>query len=180
MKKQCNSRKENKKNPQDYNPIQMYEQGCAFLNCAVYTELEKSNIPCRTNAHMYADISLSAFACEIFIKCLIVLNNETYDNDHLLEELWKKYRALDEIEANKVEMSLKDWFKSDNPYMFDEMLTKASDAFKEWRYAYEYKNSGIEVNFQFLRGFRKDLCQLCYKKILAKKDANVTRDGSSC
>jgi hypothetical protein len=60
------------KEKEDLDVEVMFNQACAFVDCAEFTRSEKYKIEHRTYSHGYAGISLSALACEIFIKCLIV------------------------------------------------------------------------------------------------------------
>ena len=147
-------------------PVLMFEQACAFLECAEFTESEKSRIKYRTKSHGYVDIALSAFACELFIKCLIIYLKGDYSRIHNLFDLWSKYKSLDNVRADKVERELKQWFNSSNPDMFTDMIKDASNAFEEWRYVFDHDSSdNIMVNPNFLRGFRIALRNLCCEYI---------------
>lgn len=150
----------------------MFEQACAFVDCAEFTEKEKYKIDCRTRSHMYVNISLSALACEIFIKTLIIQNGGVYDREHRLEKLWGIYKGLAPNTAESVETSLKDWFNSENQNMFDEMIADASNAFVEWRYVFDYEK--LSINPQFLRGYRMVLRGVCCQAIYGKSWTEYT------
>ena len=144
----------------------MFDQACAFVDCAKFTESEKYKIECRTNSHGYVDISLSALACEIFIKCLIIHKGGTYNQEHALVKLWNIYKELDASNSALVEESLLSWFNSKDPEMFGSMINDASIAFIQWRYVFDYESSdGVKVNSQFLRGFRAVLRNLCCQSL---------------
>lgn len=143
------------KDQKDLDTGLMFEQACAFVDCALSLETEPNKIMQRTRSHFYANLSLSALACEIFIKCLIIQKGGTYKKNHQLDKLWKVYKELDQKEAQEIEQSIKDWFNSRNDNLFEEMITEAAKAFEQWRYVFDYdEKDGIKVNPQFLRGFR--------------------------
>lgn len=150
----------------DLNTKVMYEQACAFLDCAKYTESEKYKIEGRTKSHLYVDMSLSALACEIFIKCLIINKNGDYNNDHTLEKLWHRFKFYDQDTAEQIEGNMKARFHSSDEDMFDKMIHDASNAFVQWRYVFDYEASDcVKINPQFLRFFREELRSLCGQKI---------------
>lgn len=147
----------------------MFEQACAFVDCAEFTESERYRIYPRTKSHGFVDISLSAVACEIFIKCLIIHKGGTYKNQHVLKDLWNIFRGVDQNEADKIEAALMSWFGSADTTQFQQMISDASDAFVQWRYVFDYgKDDGVKVNPQFLRGFRTALRDVCCQEIEGK------------
>jgi len=147
----------------------MFDQACAFLDCAEYTESEKYKIKNRTYSHGYVDISLSALACEIFIKCLIIEKHGRYGKEHSLKKLWEIYKQLDENKSADVEKWMQDWFKSDDSEMFNKMISDAAFSFSRWRYVFDYESSdGIRINSQFLRGFRTVLREITCQTIHGK------------
>lgn len=157
------------KEKENLNVEVMFSQACAFVDCASFTESEKYKIEHRTYSHGYAGISLSALACEIFIKCLIIIKGGEYNKEHKLDQLWAVYKELDETNAQNVEDHLKWWFKSSAPDMFDKMIEDASNAFVQWRYVFDYgSEDGIRVNPMFLIGFRSALRDLCCYMIYKK------------
>lgn len=148
-----------------FDPRRMFEHGCAFADCAKACETEPNHIEYRTHSHTVSGIVNSAFACEIFLKTLLVLH-EVPAKGHNLKVLWKKYRKADEETALSIEQGMKAWFNSQNEKMFDEMLADAYNAFEHWRYIYE-KNSA-KINPHFLRGLRIILRDTCCKRMHGK------------
>ena len=127
---------------------------------------EESIIDYRSKSHGYVDVALSAFACELFIKCLITCSNGKYLKNHNLSDLWSNYKVLDKVGAEKVERDLKQYFGSSNPNMFNQMIKESSNAFEDWRYIFDHDSSdNISVNPNFLRAFRLGLRNLCCEKI---------------
>lgn len=56
-------------------PHRMFEQACAFSDCARCCEIEPNNIiEYRFKSHTVSGIVNSAFACEVFIKTLLVIH----------------------------------------------------------------------------------------------------------
>ena len=78
----------------------MFEHACAFVDCARYCQIEPDNIKFRMKSHSVVGIVNSAFACEVFIKTLLVFRgvplNERKSNNkkygHNLEKLWIAFR----------------------------------------------------------------------------------------
>ena len=146
----------------------MFEHACAFVDCAKYCQIEPNNIQYRMKSHTVAGIVNSAFACEVFIKTLLVFHGMPIEKikGHELKVLWKKYKAKDQKMALFVEQRLREWFNSDNENMFDDKLNEISDAFEIWRYIYEVQKCSINLNF--LVGFRDLLKEVCCKQLYGK------------
>ena len=75
----------------------MFEHACAFCDCAKFCEVESSNIEYRMRSHTVSGIVNSAFACEIFIKTLLVFHGRTIMDikGHELKLLWEKFKRED-------------------------------------------------------------------------------------
>lgn len=88
----------------------------------------------RLQSHTVSGIVNSAFACEVFIKSLLVFNGVAVEeiHGHKLNILWNKLKNIDSETALLAETRMKEWFRSDNENMFDEMLTDSSNAFEYW------------------------------------------------
>lgn len=151
---------------------QMFEHACAFVDCAEYCQIEPNNIKHRTKSHSVSGIVNSAFACEVFIKTLLVFHGVSVEElrkhkyGHDLKNLWGKFKAIDSKTAVSVEQALQAWFNSQNENMFNEFLDNISNAFDYWRYIYE-KSSG-SINLNFLIGFRKLLRDICCNCLYGK------------
>ena len=83
----------------------MFEHACAFCDCAKFCEVESSNIEYRMRSHTVSGIVNSAFACEIFIKTLLVFHGRTIMDikGHELKLLWEKFKKEDYETAMYVE-----------------------------------------------------------------------------
>ena len=145
----------------------MFEHACAFCDCARSCEIEPNNIEYRMHSHTVAGLVNSAFACEVFIKLLLVYHGRTVTEikaiKHKLKGLWDEFKKEDYETALFVEKNMREWFNSEDTGMFDRLLNEASNAFEYWRYIYE-KESG-RINLNFLRGFRLMLREICCKQL---------------
>lgn len=148
--------------------FRMFEHACAFIDCAEYCEVEPNNIQYRTKSHSVSSVVNSAFACEVFLKTLLVFRGIPTKElrGHDLKKLWQKVRKIDIETALSVERAMQEWFKSQNQELFCKLLGDSSNAFNYWRYIYE-KSSG-KINPQFLRGFRYALRSTCCKDLYNK------------
>lgn len=145
----------------------MFEHACAFCDCAECCEIEPNNIKYRMHSHTVAGLVNSVFACEVFIKLLLVYHGRTFeqmkDMRHGLRGLWDEFKKKDPETASYVEQNMQEWFKSEDANMFDRLLNEASNAFKYWRYIYEEESGSINLNF--LKGFRLILREICCKQL---------------
>ena len=153
----------------------MFKQACAFADCAKFCEVEHNIIiESRFHSHTVAGIVNSAFACEVYIKTLLVfhgvsrkeMRGKKKSNGHDLNFLWELYKKKDNDSALLIEQRIKKEFNSSNEGLFGDLLGKCSNAFNYWRYIYE-KNSG-DINIHFLRIFRLLLRNLCCEKLYGK------------
>lgn len=151
-----------------FDACRMFKHACSFVDCATFCEREPKNIQTGVMSHMVACIVNSAFACEIFIKALLIYYGNTVDeiHGHELYKLWAKYKEIDIGCASNVEQTVKNIFNSKNANMFDECLRNISNAFYEWRYIYE--KHGATIHIQFLRIFREALREFCCEKFYNK------------
>ena len=143
---------------------QMFKHACAFVDCALFCEREPQNIKTGVLTHTVADIVNSSFACEVFIKSLLVFHDIPIKElkGHELKALWEKFKTVDAVSASLVEEKIIEIFNSNNELMFEEFLENISNAFGYWRYIYEKDGGKIQINF--LRIFREALREICCEK----------------
>lgn len=139
----------------------MFRHACAFADCAIYCEKEPNGIECRFQSHAVSGIVNSAFACEVFLKALLVYYGVSRFKEHDLKGLWLELVKRGEDTAELIKRSIKEWFASDNDDLFDRLLDDVANAFVYWRYIYEKQDGSININF--LRGFRILLRDICCK-----------------
>lgn len=145
-----------------FNCQQMFRHACAFADVADLA-LEKFR-------HDTADIEWytepavvnSAFACEVFLKALLIFYDVPMNKEHKIEKLF-----------NLLPDEIKDFVKQTvminyggmwrDPFSC-ELLKNISDAFVEWRYSYENvgnKRASLQINIGFLTVFRNALREAC-------------------
>ena len=163
----------------------MFEHACAFVDCARYCQIEPNNIKFRMKSHSVAGIVNSAFACEVFIKTLLVFRgiplNEIKSNNkkygHNLETLWTAFREKDHTLALLVEHRLKELFNSDDENMFDNLIANISNSFDYWRYIYEQETACLNLNF--LVYFRDILREVCCNQLFGQSWGEYTENSQT-
>ena len=154
---------------------QMFKQACAFSDCARCCEVEPNDIiEYRFNSHTVAGIVNSAFACEVFIKTLLVIHGVSVNemrgkktrDGHELKRLWELFKKMDCKTATLVELQMQEIFNSNNKSMFYDLLDSISNAFEYWRYIYEKDDGNTNINF--LRTFRLLLREVCCEQLYDK------------
>lgn len=140
---------------------EMFDLGFAFLNAGEITFCE-GGIEHRSDYQNVAGVVNLAFACELFIKCL--LNVATVEvRGHNLEDLWLEYKSVCSDEAAEIESAVMNRLSTD--FTFGEMLHNDSNVFYNYRYLYdperltEVRDNPLRP--QFLRVFAFELyCSL--------------------
>lgn len=150
-----------------YDACRMFKHACSFVDCAKFCETEPIRIVPRTHDHIVAGIVNSSFACEVFIKSILVYHKMSIDEikklKHGLWGLWNKLGELDSEFIKIVETKVKETFVTENKDFFNEALLNISDSFATWRYIYEKHSASIHINF--LRIFREALRSACCEKL---------------
>lgn len=142
----------------------MFEHACAFSDCAELCEKETSFIKHRLKSHTVSGIVNSAFACEIYIKMLLVYYGTPIRSvkEHDLSKLWEMLKRKKPNITQRIEKKMSEWynFRESN---FDVILSRVADSFEKWRYVYELQKAAIDINF--LKGFRILLREACCRKL---------------
>ena len=136
---------------------QMFRHACAFAECADMAE-EKF-------CHNSADIGWyttpatvnSAFACEVFLKAILLFYEIPVEKKHKIKELYDLLpkRVKEFVKATVANGAM--WCDS----FGRELLDNISDAFVEWRYIYENMESSHGMDIGFLVTFRNALREAC-------------------
>ena len=146
----------------------MFRHACAFAECA--------DLALKNFRHDSADIEWytepatvnSAFACEIFLKALLIYNDVPMKRQHKIKEL---YELLpDEPKALVKQTTMTNGGMWENAFGY-EQLDNISDAFVDWRYSYEIvgkKRASLQINIGFLTAFRNALRELCCREFFSK------------
>ena len=149
---------------------QMFRHACAFSDCADFamekfdsgkTEVEWYTTPATVN---------SAFACEVYLKALLVFNNICMKKEHRLKELYELLPENDkelikQETLTKYPVGWKDGFGL-------ERLEHISDAFVKWRYNYEFvpeEMGSMHIDIGFLSAFRNTLRDVCCFRLFSIK-----------
>ena len=150
-----------------FDSCRMFKHACAFRDCAHFCETEPWDVEHRMASHTVSGIVNSAFACEIFIKSLLIYNDCIIDEikGHKLKDLWKLLKEKDSELTSSVEKKIEEVFCSVNDLMFDNLLNNISNAFEHWRYIYEKSGGTIYINFLvvFRDLLRSVCCETLYK-----------------
>ena len=147
-----------------YDSKKMLELGFAFMNAGEVNFCEGA-IKSRSKYQNVAGVVNLAFACELYMKCLLNMDEEKC-RDHKLTDLWGEYKKMHGDEAAKIESAVKDRLATN--LTFDEMLHNDSNVFYNYRYLYEEERLGEIMDNplrpQFLRFMAIELYNfLCIK-----------------
>ncbi len=148
---------------------QMFRHACAFA--------EVADLALKKFRHDSADIEWyaepatvnSAFACEVFLKALLLYHDIPQRKEHKIEKLF-----------DLLPFDPKDFVKRTTMISYGgmwkdafgrELLENISDAFVDWRYSYETvgkKRASLQINIGFLTAFRNSLRELCCREFFNK------------
>ena len=150
-----------------YESKTMFELGCAFLNSGEVNFYEGA-ITTRSKLQNVAGVVNLAFACELFLKCLLNIEGKT-PSGHKLEDLWNSYDSISHDNASAIKNTVMKSLVTD--FIFEEMLEDDSNVFYNYRYLYEPRRID-EINdnplkSQFLRVFCFTLYACAKEKTLA-------------
>lgn len=157
---------------------QMFRRACAFSDCADFAMKEYD--PEITNVEWYTTPAIvnSAFACEVFLKALLLYYNIKLKREHKLKDLYELLPKNDK-EQIKQGTLIKYPVGWENGFGL-ERLEHISDAFVEWRYSYEYvpgKRGSLQIDIGFLNAFRNTLRDVCCFRLFGMKwDDYITLD----
>ena len=148
----------------------MFKHACAFSGCAEFCTHEPWDVEHRLPDYTVAGIVNSAFACEVFIKSLLIYQGLSIEEivdakgrgEHKLRNLWTMLEIKDLQLADLVKQKVQKLYSHEDDKKFYEMLDNVSNAFVYWRYIYE--KSGGKIHTQFLSLFRELLKEVCCEK----------------
>lgn len=143
----------------------LFDLGIAFLN-AGDVNFHESAIKCRSDYQNVAGVVNLAFACELFIKCL--LNTVGVEaRGHKLENLWLQYKNACRNGASEIELAVMNCLVTD--FTFEKMLHDDSNVFYNYRYVYDPERSAEirdnPLRPQFLRMFAFVLYRSLHEKL---------------
>ena len=148
-----------------YDSKTMFELGYAFMN-AGEANFREGVFENRSKYQNIAGVVNLAFACELFLKCLLNVEEEPFEKKHALSELWKMYADSCIDKAKELKNSVMAQIITD--MSFEELLQSDSNVFYNYRYFYELdKIEEIRrnpVRPQFLRVLCFTLCGYAKEK----------------
>ena len=149
---------------------EMFLHACAFLDCVEHYDRAPQDAMHRATWCSTPKIVNTAFACEIFLKALLVFNNISYRHAHNLEELHNllplEYQQY--IEQGFVAKRGKATDVFGFPY-----VRMVSKAFNDWRYSFEHTRLSIDISI--LRTFCETLRELCCQKMYGESWETIQR-----
>lgn len=143
----------------------MFDLGVAFQE-AGEINFRSGAIKKASKCKNVAGVVNLAFACELFIKCLLNMEGEN-PQGHELRDLWAQFKSKNEDEASEIELSVMNTLVTN--FTFEEMLNNDSNVFATFRYLYEPEN--IEkihdkpLRPQFLRVLSHTLHLFLYRRL---------------
>ena len=151
-----------------YNARCMFDNACAFVECADYCENEQKKFAEDITSFVTVGIINANLACEFFVKSLLLFHGNTLEEikGQKLKPLWQKYKSIDVDNAIKIEKSIQQVFKSSNDNFFDEMLECVSGEIDYW--CGFYSKGGPVASQYFLQVFRNLLRQHCCQTLYDK------------
>ena len=139
----------------------MFLHACAFADYVEhYNRVPKDDMH-RATWYSTPKIVNIAFACEIFLKALLVFNNVSYERAHNLEQLC----SLLPVECREIiERETVDRFGSTKDAIGIAYISRISEVFTDWRYSFEKARLSIDLSvlWFFCALFRELCCQKMY------------------
>ncbi len=146
---------------------EMFYTACGFAKCADYA-LENPAKEIVPNLSTASFVN-TAFACELFLKALLLHWNIEFKKEHKLKPL---FELLPEEYQKEVEQAV--FYKcggSVKTLWGEPLLDKVSNAFVEWRYWFEPRKingrlvypATMTADISYLQNFRDALKALCEK-----------------
>ena len=139
---------------------EMYDVASEFYYCGELcrTSFGREGIPDRVL--IVPEAVNYAFACEIFLKILLLISNIPYTYEHKLENLFNK--LPDKYKNEIIDLCDKE-YKGDREPFNMQFLSNVSSAFEKWRYCYEKENPPLKIGFLFI--FSKILKEKCSREM---------------
>ena len=136
----------------------MLNLGFAFLN-AGEANFHEGAIKQRSVYQNVAGVVNLAFACELFMKCLLNMN-ETEMRVHRLADLWHKYKVICGDKASEIETAVMK--RLDTGFTFEEMIQDDDNVFDDYRYFFEPEHLNEITNKTLRPQFLRVLAHVLY------------------
>ena len=113
-----------------FDACRMFKHACAFVGCAKFCEREPWNIEKRLPDYTVADIVNSAFACEVFIKALLLSSGKTIEEiknaKHGIKDLWELLKKVNPTISTDIETRVIDSFQPTDSDFFEKAMKKCN------------------------------------------------------
>lgn len=153
---------------------EMFLHACAFVDCVEHYEQVEQNAVHKAMWRSTPKIVNTAFACEIFLKALLVFNNIEYKRAHNLEEL---YNLLPAEYQQQIEQGIVARYGRTTDVFGLSYLSNIAESFNEWRYSFEHHHLSIEIGYlyMFCEALREICCKDLYGESWGKIPCEPTR-----
>lgn len=141
--------------------LSMYRTGCEFSDCADFALSAQDVVPFHGLFYSVPAVVNSAFACEVFLKLLLEIEQIEIKRMHQLEELFEQ--LPEKVKAAIQQSTMQNYGTWTDVFGLN-LLHQISDAFVQWRYHYEhdFENARImKIELDFLVAFRNALREKC-------------------
>lgn len=139
----------------------MYRTGCEFSDCADFAMKAQNIVPFHGLFYSVPAVVNSAFACEVFLKLLLEMEQIAIKKTHQLEDLFDQ--LPDQVKADIQQNTMQKYGTWTDVFGLS-LLHQVSDAFVTWRYNYEHdfgKDGTMKIEIGFLVAFRNALREKC-------------------
>ena len=154
----------------------MFRHACAFSECADIAREKFQHDTADIDWYITPSVVNSAFACEVFLKALLLFYRTPQKKKHEIKELYGFLQ--DDVREQVKQLTTIYCGNWEDPFGF-ERIDNISDAFTKWRYSYEHdwsKSSIMKIDVGFLTAFRNALrencCQVFFKKTWKQYSTN--------
>lgn len=142
---------------------EMFRHACTFCECADMA-LDKFKHDTADIGFYVSPVTInSAFACEVFLKAILMYQDKKIPRSHKLRDLYNALpKELKELIKREVSSGYPDMWTN---LWGQDYLNSISDAFVKWRYNYEHDwrkdSSTMHIEVGFLNRFRDTLREIC-------------------
>lgn len=139
----------------------MYRTGCEFSDCADFAMKAQDVVPFHGLYYSVPAVVNSAFACEVFLKLLLEVEQIDIEKGHYLEKLFNQLPK--QVKTDIQQSTMQKYGAWTNAFGLN-LLHQISDTFVQWRYNYEHdfrKAGTMKIEIGFLVAFRNALREKC-------------------
>ena len=154
-----------KQNEELFDCQRMFRHACAFAECADMAMGKSRGDNVSLEWFVEPAIVNSAFACEVFLKALLLFYECPLKRQHKLKELYELLPCKPKEYIKQTTM-LRYGGVWEDAFGF-EILDSFSNAFVDWRYSYEAIHT-LKLDIGFLTAFRNTLCETCCQVLFSK------------